>query len=54
MDTTDSSISFDQAGVCDHCNTFCKDIKPNWHTDERGENEIKKIVSKIKKELAFD
>lgn len=50
MDTTDSSISFDQAGVCDHCNTFYKDIKPNWHTDERGENEIKKIVSKIKKE----
>ena len=50
MDTTDSNISFDQDGVCDHCNTFFKDIKPNWHTDERGKNEIKKIVSKIKKE----
>ena len=50
MDTTDSNISFDQDEVCDHCNTFFKDIKPNWHTDERGGNEIKKIVSKIKKE----
>lgn len=50
MDTTDSNIVFDDKGVCDHCNTFFKDIKPNWHTDERGEEEIKAIVEKIKKE----
>ena len=49
MDTTDSNISFDENGVCDHCNTFFKDIKPKWHTDERGEKEIKEIVKKIKK-----
>ena len=50
MDTTDSNISFDENGLCDHCNTFFKEIKPNWHTDERGDQEIKKIVKKIKKE----
>ena len=49
MDTTDSNISFDQNGVCDHCNTFLREIKPKWHTDERGEKEIKEIVKKIKK-----
>ncbi|MAS52603.1 MAG: LPS biosynthesis protein [Flavobacteriales bacterium] len=50
MDTTDSNISFDENGVCDHCNTFFKDIKPNWHTDKKGEAEIKKVVEKIKKQ----
>ncbi len=49
MDTTDSNIVFDENGVCDHCNTYFKDIEPNWHTDERGEAEIKAIVEKIKK-----
>ncbi len=49
MDTTDSNISFDESGVCDHCNTFFRDIKPKWHTDARGEKEIKEIVKKIKK-----
>lgn len=50
MDTTDSKIIFDEDGVCDHCNTFYKDIQPNWHTDERGDKELKEIVSKIKKD----
>ena len=50
MDTTDSKITFDQKGVCDHCNTFYSDILPNWHTDERGDKALKEIVIKIKKE----
>lgn len=50
MDTTDSKIIFDENGVCDHCNTFYRDILPNWHTDERGDKELKEIVAKIKKE----
>lgn len=50
MDTTDSKIIFDEKGVCDHCNTYYKDILPFWHTDERGESELNKIISKIKKE----
>lgn len=50
MDTTDSKIVFDKNGVCDHCNTFYKDILPKWHTDERGDKALKKIVKKIKNE----
>jgi hypothetical protein len=28
MDTTDTSIVFDENGVCDHCITFYKNIEP--------------------------
>ncbi len=48
MDTTDSAITFDAKGVCDHCQTFYTKIKPNWHTDERGRAELDKLVAKIK------
>ena len=44
MDTTDSKITFDEKGVCDHCNTFHSDILPKWHTDERGDRALKEIV----------
>lgn len=50
MDTTDSKITFDEKGVCDHCNTFYKDILPNWNTAENGRLELEKIVDRIKKE----
>jgi NH3-dependent NAD+ synthetase len=50
MDTTDSRITFDQQGVCDHCNDFYKTVLPNWHTDERGRAALESIVSKIKKQ----
>ena len=50
MDTTDSKITFDEKGICDHCNTYYKDILPNWHTDEKGHQQIKSIIAKIKKE----
>jgi len=48
MDTSDSKISFDSHGVCDHCIDFGRKVKPNWHTDERGKMELENIVSKIK------
>ena len=50
MDTTDSKIIFDQEGVCDHCNTYYKDILPKWHTDDRGDKALKGIVKKLKEE----
>ncbi|MGY0219466.1 N-acetyl sugar amidotransferase [Endozoicomonadaceae bacterium StTr2] len=50
MDTTDSKISFDEKGVCDHCNTYLKDIKPFWNTGETGWNQICDIAQKIKQE----
>jgi N-acetyl sugar amidotransferase len=48
MDTTDSRIIFDAKGVCDHCHTFFTKVKPNWHTDARGEAELRAMVERIK------
>jgi N-acetyl sugar amidotransferase len=50
MDTTDSKITFDEKGVCDHCNDFYTNVKPNWHTDDRGKTELNTVVEKIKAE----
>jgi N-acetyl sugar amidotransferase len=50
MDTTDSKITFDENGICDHCNTFFKDILPKWHPDEIGQKELEKTIIKIKEE----
>jgi N-acetyl sugar amidotransferase len=50
MDTTDAKIVFDEKGVCDHCNTFYKDIEPNWNPNDKGWAEISKIADDIKKE----
>ena len=58
MDTTDSKIVFDEYGVCDHCNTFYKDIKPYWNPEsEENKRKLEQIVEKIKqdgKEREFD
>ena len=48
MDTTDSKIVFDKNGMCDHCVTFYNEIKPNWHTDEKGWKTITQTANKIK------
>ncbi len=50
MDTSDTRIVFDENGICDHCNDFYKNVKPNWHTDEKGKTQLTTIVDKIKKE----
>ena len=50
MDTSDSQISFDEEGICDHCQTFYKTILPNWDTGEKGEKKLVKTLNKIKKE----
>lgn len=49
MDTTDSKIAFSADGVCDHCATFHKSVRPNWHTDQRGRAAIDKIIAAIKR-----
>lgn len=50
MDTSDTKIVFDEKGVCDHCKDFYQNVKPNWHTDETGRDELESYVAKIKKE----
>ena len=49
MDTTDSKITFDEDGVCDHCRNFDKKIKPFWNPGENRMDELEKIADKIKK-----
>jgi N-acetyl sugar amidotransferase len=48
MDTSDPSINFDAQGVCDYCNNFRTEIKPNWHTDARGEAELAALSERIR------
>jgi len=50
MDTSDSSITFDDQGVCVYCNNFRTAILPSWHTDELGQRELMTTVEKIKAE----
>ena len=52
MDTTDSMIAFDNNGVCEYCNNYHLNILPNWHTDERGAQELHSKFSRIKKDGA--
>ena len=48
MDTTDSRITFDHEGVCDHCRLFEAQVLPNWHTGERGHRELRALVDQIR------
>lgn len=49
MDTSDSQITFDANGVCDHCNGFEKDTKPNWYPNDEGKRRFRALVDAIKK-----
>lgn len=48
MDTSDSSIAFDDRGWCVYCNNFHNSILPSWFTDERGERKLLETAEKIK------
>jgi N-acetyl sugar amidotransferase len=50
MDTSDSRITFDEDGVCDHAIDFYQNVLPSWHTDERGSLALQQIVNQIKKD----
>lgn len=50
MDTSDSKITFDSSGVCDHCNGFHDRIKPNWRTDDVGRAQLDRVVRRMKTE----
>jgi len=48
MDTSDSSLTFDEAGVCEYCLNFADSISPNWHTDQRGAKRLDAIAEEIR------
>jgi N-acetyl sugar amidotransferase len=50
MDTTDPTIIFNEMGESDYYTNYINNIKPNWHTDEKGHAELMKIAEKIKKD----
>lgn len=49
MDTTDSKITFDEKGVCDHCRNFEKNIKPYWKPQENRFDELEVLAKRISK-----
>lgn len=48
MDTSDSKITFDEHGVCDHCLGFDADVKPNWYPNDEGKAKFREMVKQIK------
>lgn len=50
MDTTDTAITFDERGVCDHCTGFYRDVLPNWHPNESGRSSLAAHIDRIKKD----
>ena len=48
MNTTDPNIRFDAKGHCDYCNNFDTLIKPNWHTNENGANQLAQLAGVIR------
>lgn len=48
MDTTDSKITFDENGVCDHCRNFDKNIAPYWKPQENRFEELEQLAEKIR------
>ena len=49
MDTSDPKISFNEEGICDHCISYDKNVKPNWHPNQYGMELFKKKVKQIQK-----
>lgn len=48
MDTSDERIAFDEFGVCDHCRSFDRDVKPNWQVGPDSEAQLQKTIDQIK------
>lgn len=50
MDTSDSSIRFDNRGWCEYCNNFYNNIVPNWDISKSGEDKLLIESEKIKEQ----
>lgn len=48
MDTTDSQITFDEEGVCNHCRQFDERSQREWFPNEEGHRRWQKLVADIK------
>ena len=50
MDTSDIKIKFDKIGLCEYCNNFDQNIKPNWENSIKNEKLFFELCNKIKSE----
>jgi len=48
MDTTDPEITFDEAGVCNHCCQFDEVTSKGWFPNEEGQMRLSGIVDQIR------
>ena len=49
MDTTDSKITFDATGLCDHCQNFYAVIEPQWQRQIADTVKLNQLVATIKR-----
>lgn len=50
MDTTDTEITFDEEGVCNHCHEFDDVTSKRWFPNDEGKRKLKEIFGRIKEE----
>ncbi len=48
MDTSDPDITFDEDGVCSHCDNFETAIRPYWKPNEEGKRELEALIDEIR------
>lgn len=48
MDTSDTAISFDANGVCDHCQDIKANVLPSWETGKEGARLLEKMAQDIR------
>lgn len=48
MDTSDPEISFDDAGVCNHCHYFENNVKPAWFPGDKGAPLLEQMIAEVK------
>lgn len=51
MDTSDPHIVFDERGWCDYCQNFESTIRPDWHSDERGQAALMALADRIRRDV---
>tara|TARA_B110000003_G_C16628236_1_gene525652 strand:+ start:1017 stop:2165 length:1149 start_codon:yes stop_codon:yes gene_type:complete len=56
MDTSDSKITFNNKGICEHCSHFYNNVEETWlnSINSSSEGDLKELAHKIKKKGAKD
>lgn len=50
MDSSDPEISFDEQGVCSHCQTFDAVTSKQWHPNKAGRRRLDELAATIRQE----